>query len=296
MQKESSDQRDYTQEIEDRAEEVMRIMSSRTGSADMRRLRQAFEMAREAHAPQRRKTGEPYIFHPLAVAKIAAEELHLDVNSVIAAFLHDVVEDTPHSVEEISRTFGPDVAFLVGAVTKQKKEHYEMSKQLDNFKQMLDAMGHDIRAILVKLSDRLHNMRTLASMPAEKQMKIAGETDYFYAPLATRLGLYNIKSELENLSLRYRCPHEYAELTEQIEADRQFQSGRLARFREQIHDQLRSHGIVARVFTDYRRPYSLWRKMLKSGDDFNHLKYRHFTEVVFDAPEGMTEKEMTLKI
>ena len=149
MQKESSDQRDYTQEIEDRAEEVMRIMSSRTGSADMRRLRQAFEMAREAHAPQRRKTGEPYIFHPLAVAKIAAEELHLDVNSVIAAFLHDVVEDTPHSVEEISRTFGPDVAFLVGAVTKQKKEHYEMSKQLDNFKQMLDAMGRDIRAILV---------------------------------------------------------------------------------------------------------------------------------------------------
>lgn len=296
MQKESNDKRDYTQEIEDRAEEVMRIMSSRTGSADMRRLRQAFEMAREAHAPQRRKTGEPYIFHPLAVAKIAAEELHLDVNSVIAAFLHDVVEDTPHSVEEISRTFGPDVAFLVGAVTKQKKEHYEMSKQLDNFKQMLDAMGHDIRAILVKLSDRLHNMRTLASMPAEKQMKIAGETDYFYAPLATRLGLYNIKSELENLSLRYRCPHEYAELTEQIEADRQFQSGRLARFREQIHDQLRSHGIVTRVFTDYRRPYSLWRKMLKSGDDFNHLKYRHFTEVVFDAPEGMTEKEMTLKI
>lgn len=287
---------DYAKQIEQNAEEVFNVMAPRTTSNDMRRLKLAFQFALDAHSHQKRKTGEPYILHPIAVAKIAAEELNLDVNSVIAAFLHDVVEDTKHTSNEIEELFGSDVSFLVKAVTKQKKEHYEMSKQLDNFKQMLDAMGHDIRAILLKLSDRLHNMRTLASMTAEKQMKIAGETDYFYAPLATRLGLYNIKTELENLSLRFRCPHEYAELTDLIEKDREFQQERLARFREQIYEHLRAHGVTARVFTDYRQPYSLWRKMQKYDADFNHLKYRHYTEVVFDTPDEMSEKEMTLRI
>ena len=286
----------YEGVVREKSEEVFDAMAPRISSEDMTRLRAAFEFAKEAHAPQKRKSGEPYITHPIAVAKIAAIELQLDVNSVIAAFLHDVVEDTPHTVAEIRRLFGNDVAFLVQAVTKEKMMKYVMSKQLDNFKQMLDAMRRDIRAILVKLADRLHNMRTLASMPPEKQMKIAGETDYFYAPLATRLGLYNIKTELEDLSLKFRCPHEYEELTGLIEQDRAFQRERLEVFRESVRRKLAEHGIDTEVTIQYRHPYSLWRKMKRFGDDFDHLKYRHFTQIVFATPEGVSEKEMTLRI
>ena len=287
---------DYSKLIQERAEEVFSIMKPRTSEADMQRLRDAFEMARDAHAPQRRKTGEPYILHPIAVATIAARELQLDVNCVIAAFLHDVVEDAPHSIHEIEKLFGADVAFLVGAVTKSKKNKYLMSKQVDNFKQMLDAMRRDVRPIMVKLADRLHNMRTLASMPPDKQMKIAGETDYFYAPLATRLGLYNVKTELENLSFRFRCPHEYEEITDLIDRDHEFQRERLAKFSQQVQQHLADNGISVEVKVEYRRPYSLWRMMKKHSEDFHHLKYRHFTEIIFRTPEGMTEKQMTLQI
>lgn len=173
----------YDQIINERASKVFEIMGRRVIPEDLRRIRAAFEFAREAHALQKRKTGEPYILHPIAVATIAAEELMLGANPVIAAFLHDVVEDTDYTIEDIQSRFGDDVAFLVRVVTKQKKDKYEMSKQLDNFKQMLTSVQFDIRAILVKLADRLHNMRTLSSMRPDKQMKIAGETDYFYAPL-----------------------------------------------------------------------------------------------------------------
>ncbi|MDE6273330.1 MAG: HD domain-containing protein [Muribaculaceae bacterium] len=286
----------YDKIVEDRARHVFDVMQSRCSEDDMRRLRDAFEFAREAHAPQKRKSGEPYILHPIAVADIAASEINLDVNSVIAAFLHDVVEDTPHTIDEIQQRYGDDVAFLVRALTKQKKEKYEMSKQLDNFKQMLNSVQYDIRALLVKLSDRLHNMRTLSSMRTDKQMKIAGETDYFYAPLATRLGLYDVKTELENLSLRFRCPQEYSELERRIREDENANRDKLKVFIDEISVLLSSNGIKARVFYDYRRPYSLWRKMHKYGDDFDHLKYRHFVEIVFKEQEGISEKEMVLRI
>lgn len=287
---------DYDRIITEKADHVFSVMAPRTAEADLLRLRDAFALAREAHAPQVRKTGEPYILHPIAVATIAAEELHLDVNSVIAAFLHDVVEDTPHTLEEIGARFGDDVAYLVNVLTKKEKQSYQLSKQVDNFRQILDSMQTDIRPIMVKLADRLHNMRTLSSMRPDKQMKIAGETDYFYAPLATRLGLYHVKTELENLSFRFRCPHEFEEIAGLIEDDRTRQKERLERFRHQIESTLAEAGIMAEVSVEYRHPYSVWRKMKKFGDDFNHLKYRHFTEVVFDLPEGEDEKEMTLRI
>ncbi|MDE5924659.1 MAG: HD domain-containing protein, partial [Muribaculaceae bacterium] len=271
-------------------------MTSRASKEDVDRLKAAFELAREAHSRQKRKSGEPYILHPIAVADIAASEINLDVNSVITAFLHDVVEDTPHTIEEIQSLFGEDVAFLVKVLTKQKKDKYEMSKQLDNFKQMLNSVQYDIRALLVKLSDRLHNMRTLSSMRTDKQMKIAGETDYFYAPLATRLGLYDVKTELENLSLRFRCPQEYYELERRIRDDENANREKLRVFIEEISVLLSANGIKARVFYDYRRPYSLWRKMHKYGDDFDHLKYRHFVEIVFKEEEGVSEKETVLRI
>ncbi len=287
---------DYDKIIEDRAQHVFDVMSPRTAEEDMKRLKDAFLLAREAHAPQVRKTGEPYILHPIAVATIAAEELHLDVNSVIAAFLHDVVEDTPHPLEEIGSRFGDDVAFLVNVLTKREKKNYEMSKQVDNFCQILDSMQIDIRPIMVKLADRLHNMRTLSSMRSDKQMKIAGETDYFYAPLANRLGLYHVKTELENLSFKFRCPHDFEEISGLIENDRRQQEERLERFRLQLEGTLAEAGIITHVEVSYRQPYSVWRKMRKYGDDFNHLKYRHFTDVVFATPEGADEKEMALRI
>ena len=287
---------DYDTLISQRAEHVFDVMAQRVPAEDVDRIRRAYELAREAHAPQRRKSGEPYILHPIAVATIVAEELQLDANSVIAAFLHDVVEDTPHTIGEVREMFGDDVAFLVGAVTKQKKDHYDSSLQVDNFRQILATVQHDVRALLVKLADRLHNMRTLSSMRPDKQMKIAGETDYFYAPLANRLGLYKVKTELENLSLRFRCPQEYEEMCSLIARDEDDQAERLGRFAQQLRDTLAEAGIEADVYVEYRKPYSLWRKMRKFGDDFNHLKYRHFTEVVYDTPQGMTEKDIALKI
>lgn len=271
-------------------------MARRVDDEDLARIKDAFEFAREAHAPQKRKTGEPYILHPIAVAKIVAEDLELDADPVIAAFLHDVVEDTPHTVAEIRERFGNDVALLVKVLTKQKKAQYQYSKQVDNFKQMLNSLEHDIRSLLIKIADRLHNMRTLSSMPPDKQMKIAGETDYFYAPLANRLGLYNVKTELENLSFRFRCPHDYEEIVSLIERDKKAQKVRLEEFAGEIREVLQKAGIEAKVLVEYREPYSIWRKMKRYGDDFNHLKYRHYTEIIFHTPEGLTEKQMALRI
>lgn len=290
-------QNDYNGIIQERADHVFEVMTKRVNVEDIRRIRAAFELAREAHASQKRKTGEPYILHPIAVANIAAEELMLGANPVIACFLHDVVEDTSYTVEDIRERFGDDVAFLVQVVTKKPTCDYEMSKQLDNYRQLLDSMQYDIRAILVKLADRLHNMRTLASMKPEKQMKIAGETDYFYAPLANRLGLYNIKTELENLSFRFRCADEYEEISALIARHVEANRDNLEAFRRQIGETLASAGIRVRVYVDYRRPFSLWRKMRKYGDDFNHLKYRHFVEVVFDENQtSLSEKQMAMRI
>ena len=287
---------DYDRIIEEKAQKVFDAMESRVGAEDLARIKDAFLLAREAHAPQKRKSGEPYILHPIAVATIAAEELMLDANTVIACFLHDVVEDTPYTLSDIRKRFGEDVAGLVKVVTKKPKKEYEMSKQLDNYKQLLDSLLYDTRAILVKLADRLHNMRTLKSMNAEKQMKIAGETDYFYAPLANRLGLYNIKTELENLSFRFRCPDEYDEISREIEAHVARNKVKLETFRSQISNELEKAGIKSKVTVDFRRPFSLWRKMKKYGEDFNHIKYRHYIEVVFDdSDHTLNEKQTALR-
>ena len=283
--------------IQERADRVFRSMESRVTAQELTRIKAAFQLAREAHKSQKRKTGEPYILHPIAVAAIVAEEMMLGANPVCAAFLHDVVEDTPYTIDDIRKSFGDDVAFLVKVVTKKDTSDYEYSKQLDNYRQILNSVQYDIRAVLVKLADRLHNMRTLASMRPDKQMKIAGETDYFYAPLANRLGLYNIKTELENLSFRFRCPDEYEDLSSHIVRHLEANRKNLDTFKAQIEETLVKAGIKAKVSVDYRRPFSLWRKMKKYGEDFSHLKYRHFVEIVFDDNQStLSEKEMAMKI
>jgi GTP pyrophosphokinase len=269
------------EEILRRANEVFSAMENRSTEEEMKLVKKAFMCAKEAHHEQRRKTGEPYIIHPIAVALIVAKELQLGAAPVCAAFLHDVVEDTPTTIEDIENMFGQDVAFLVRVVTKQKKQSYAMSKQLDNFKQMLDSMHYDIRAILIKLADRLHNMRTLDSMRPDKQMKIAGETDFFYAPLAGRLGLYHVKTELENLSFHFRCPREFENLEHLLEEDRIRTADSLKEFTDKINDIFKTVGIPARTQIRYRRPYSIWRTMREEGCDFAHVDFKHFVRVIY---------------
>lgn len=278
------------------AEHLFHVMEQRSTQEDVKRINDAFLFAKEAHSAQRRKSGEPYITHPLQVAIICAEELHLDADSIIAALLHDVVEDTDHTVAEITERYGYVVAQLVKALTKKKKDHYLMSKQLDNFKQMLDFVGYDIRGILIKLADRLHNMRTLSSMAPEKQMKIAGETDFFYAPLANRLGLYNIKTELENLSLRYRCPSDYDKIHQLLQEDKIKNAPQLDRFMSKIEYLMARNDITARVSSRERMPYSIWKRINTTGRDFWHIDKRRSVNIVFPTPTDASEKNICLRI
>ena len=221
---------EYLIKINESVNELFYTIEQRMSDDDMIRIRSAYELAKEAHKNQKRKTGEPYIIHPIAVARIVAEEFELGANPIMAAFLHDVVEDTHYTLDDIKERFGDDVAFLVGVVTKQKKAEYNQSKQIDNYRQILASVQFDVRAILIKLADRLHNMRTLDSMKPDKQMKIAGETDYFYAPLANRLGMYHVKTELENLSFRFRCPREYYFLENLMEKEKTENQSRIDAF------------------------------------------------------------------
>ena len=264
------------------AQHVFDVMAERVSEEDLLRIKDAYAMAKVAHEGQKRNTGEPYIMHPVAVANIAAEELELDANTVIAAFLHDVVEDTSFTLEDIRARFGEDVAFLVDVVTKRKKHNYEHTKQVDNYRQILESVHFDIRALLVKLSDRLHNMRTLDSMRPDKQMKIAGETDFFYAPLAGRLGLYHVKSELENLSFRFRCPREYELIVRQLEEDKERTKEALYQFTSDIEAILKESGVHARVQIRYRKPYSMWRDMREKQCDFAHVEFKHFVRVIYE--------------
>ena len=286
----------YDALIQSSVEELLGRMCCKCTSHDMDRLRDAFEFAREAHKPQKRRSGEPYIIHPVNVARIIAEELELGVDPVIAAFLHDVVEDTPYTIEDIRNRFGDDVAFLVGVVTKEKKDKYVQSKQVDNFRQILASMQYDVRALLIKLADRLHNMRTLSSMRPDKQMKIAGETDYFYAPLANRLGLYHVKTELENLSFQYRCPREYALLEKLLAEEFESQQPAIKAFTSRIEKLLAEGGIIARTEVRYRKPYSIWMKMHGIGCDFAHVDTKYYVRVIYQPVEPWSEKDTSLRI
>lgn len=283
----------------------MDVMARRVGPEDLARVEKAYRFAAAAHSGQTRKSGEPYITHPVAVANIVAEELELDANTVCAAFLHDVVEDTPYEIEDIRENFGDDVAFLVEVVTKRHKEVYENTKQVDNYKQILDSVHYDVRALLVKLADRLHNMRTLDSMRPDKQMKIAGETDFFYAPLAGRLGLYHVKSELENLSFRFRCPREYEVIFTMLEEDKKNTAAPLDKFTTRISEILAGSGIKSRTEIRYRKPYSIWRDMKEKGCDFSHVEFKHYVRVIYepmtswdrlDSDEKRVEKDTALYV
>ncbi len=289
-------ERMYEEKIQASVESIFTMLTKRLDEEQMKMVRAAYNFAAVAHKDQKRKTGEPYIIHPIAVARIVAEEMGLGANPVMAAFLHDVIEDCPYTIDDIRERFGDDVAFLVGVVTKQKKAKYDKSKQVDNFRQILSSVQFDVRAILVKLADRLHNMRTLSSMRPDKQMKIASETDYFYAPLANRLGLYNVKTELENLSFRYRCPREYEKLEKQLAELQLAEKDDVDAFVAKAQEILAANDIEARIELRMRSPYSIWRKMQAHGCDFHHVDGKHYLRIIYNADGLHEEKKMSLHI
>lgn len=248
-------------------------------------IESAYNLAKEAHKFQTRKSGLPYILHPLAVALIVVREMRQkDAAIICAALLHDVVEDTEYSIWDIRDRFGDEVAFLVAAVTKPNKE------QVDNFKHILSSVQGDVRVLILKLSDRLHNMRILESMKPQKQWKIASETQFFFAPLAGRLGLYRVKSELENLAFQFLNPQEYARIEKLLEEDK-------ARTRQAsesfMNDCLHKVGEVfgGAVGWDirYRRPYSVWREMQELGCDFYHVPFKHYLRACYDMEDVADE-------
>ena len=286
----------FEAQIQSSTESLFQYIAPHTTEEQLQRIIASYKFAAEAHKEQRRRSGEPYITHPIAVAAILARELEMTDNTVIAAFLHDVVEDTDHTVEEIRQLFGDDVAFLVDTVTKRKKDSYQHSKQIDNYRQILESVHYDVRALLIKLADRLHNMRTLESMRPDKQMKIAGETDYFYAPLANRLGLYHIKTELENLSFRYRCPRDYADVEARLSEEHEAERGQLENFCKKIEQTLQNDGFDVRIEIRYRGPYSVWRKMKAKGSDLKHIDGKHYIRIIYPNPVDISEKRMSLRI
>ena len=296
---------EYVARLNEQTEALFERLSTRFDGDEINLLRKAYALARTAHEGQFRKGGEPYIMHPVAVATIIAEDFMMDANSVAAGFLHDVVEDTDTTIDDIRREFGDDVAFLVQVVTKPKShapEQADLAKQENNFRQLLDSMRRDIRAVLIKLADRLHNMRSLGSMQPVKQMKIAGETDFFYAPFANRLGLNNLRRELENLSFRFRCPERYERLRRALEADRAEQSERLERLTARIRRLLSEEGIEVRTEVRYRLPYSIDRSMRDTGRDVEHVEHRYVVRVIYDRArltpllESVPDKTICLRI
>ena len=236
-------------------------------------ITKAFNFARQAHKGVRRLSGEPYIMHPIAVAQIACSEIGLGSTSICSALLHDVVEDTDYTVEDIQNIFGAKIAQIVDGLTKISGGIFgeQASAQAENFKKLLLTMSDDIRVILIKICDRLHNMRTLDSQPANKQYKIAGETLYIYAPLANRLGLNKIKSELENLSFKFEHPDDFASIEAKLQSTQMSRDELFTEFTNPIEDALKKMGIQYEIKERIKTPYSIWNKMQNKHVTFEEI-------------------------
>lgn len=258
---------------------------------DYDRIRQAFYFARDAHSGVKRKSGEPYITHPIAVARIVVAEIGLGIKSVQAALLHDVVEDTDYTLEDISFRFGANVAKLVDGLTKLSGVFdNNSSEQAENFKRMLLTLSDDVRVIIIKLADRLHNMRTLGSMLPHKQMKIASETIYLFAPLAHRLGLYSIKSELEDLSLKFRFATEYEDIEERLEVIKANKDEFIEKFTAPIIKKFNSRGVNFKITARFKSVYSIWKKMKSKQVGFDEIYDLFAIRIVFEPKDIENEK------
>jgi GTP pyrophosphokinase len=284
-------------EIAKRYKDLLKDSYQTLSRSDKLMIRSAFNIAVEAHSEQRRKTGEPYIYHPIAVAKIVANEIGLGATSIAAALLHDVVEDTPYSVDDIERLFGETIARIVSGLTKisSLKKDKDHSIQAENFRKMLLTLNDDVRVILIKIADRLHNMQTMDAMPSHKQVKIASETLYIYAPLAHRLGLYNIKQELEDLGLKYTEPEVYNDIASKIKESKEEQTEYIQTFADQLKDGLDKENFNYTIKGRFKSIFSIRRKMRRQNVSFDEVYDKFAIRIVYE-PNSKDEKFDAWKI
>lgn len=275
-------------EILKRYRALLRACKATLQKGDKRMIRRAFEISVEAHQHMRRKSGEPYIYHPLAVAQICAEEIGLGTTSIVCALLHDVVEDTDMTLEDIEQEFGKKCASIIDGLTKISGVFdHTSSIQAENFRKMLLTLADDLRVILIKLADRLHNMRTMDFMPRDKQLKISSETSYLYAPLAHRLGLYAIKSELEDLAMKYTETTTYKYIAEKLNETKAERNRFIRDFVEPINAELEAQGLKAHIFGRPKSISSIWTKMKKKNIPFEEVYDLFAIRVILDSePEN----------
>ena len=279
------------EEILRRYERLLNVWQTRKEKQDLEMVEKAFYFAANAHCNQRRRTGEPYIYHPIEVATIAAQDIGLGRTSITCALLHDVVEDTDYTLNDISSMFGEKVAHIIDGLTKLDKVENAESIQAENFKKIISSLSYDIRVVLIKLADRLHNMRTLSSMPPHKQLKIASETSYIYAPLAYRLGLHAIKNELEDLSLKYRDPVIYESINKQMNEVRAMRTNQLKEFLVPIEEAFDRRGIKVTAQIIERSTHSIWKRMQKKQLTFDDLYGNFNIRLIIDCPLDMEKIE-----
>lgn len=279
------------EEIERRHQILLDAWQTRKETQDLEMVEKAFYFAAEAHKNQRRRSGEPYIYHPIAVATIAAQDIGLGRTSIICALLHDVVEDTEYTIENITDMFGEKVARVVNGLTKLNQSDDMESVQAENFKRTISSLSYDIRVVLIKLADRLHNMRTLDSMPPHKQLKIASETVYLYAPLAYRLGLHSIKIELEDLALKYTDPTLYNTISARMDGVREQRNHELKEFAQPIEEKLKKYGIPAEIKIIERSINSVCQRIRKKELPFEDLYGNFLVRIVVDCPLEMEKME-----
>lgn len=260
-------------EIANRYKDLLKGTYEVLTKEDKNLIRKAFEIAVDAHSNQRRKTGEPYIYHPIAVAKIVANEIGLGATSIAAALLHDVVEDTSYTIDDMEQMFGERIAKIVSGLTKISRLNKESnaSIQAENFRKMLLTLHDDVRVILIKIADRLHNMQTMNALPEQKQLKIASETLYIYAPLAHRLGLYNIKTELEDLGLKYTEPEVYNDILSKIKDSHEEREAYLEHFKNILKVGLDKEKINYEIMGRFKSIFSILSKMRKQNVTFDEV-------------------------
>ncbi|RKN76798.1 RelA/SpoT family protein [Ulvibacterium marinum] len=277
--------------------ELLRISYQTLSSDDKKLIRSAFEVAVDAHKNQRRKSGEAYIFHPIAVAKIVASEIGLDAVSIASALLHDVVEDTEYTLDDIERMFGETVARIVDGLTKiaHLKKDMNISQQAENFRKMLLTLHDDVRVIIIKIADRYHNMLTLDAMPEHKQVKMASETLYIYAPLAHRIGLYNIKTELEDLSLKYTEPEVYKDISGKIEDSKVEQQDYIDAFSSIIDKSLKKEGLNYYIKGRMKSIFSIRKKMKTQSVSFDEIYDKFAIRIIYKS-DKQNEKFLAWKI
>lgn len=284
------------QEISRRYKDMLKHTYQTLTKEDKQLIRKAFDLASDAHKDQRRKTGEPYIFHPIEVAKIVADEIGLGATSIAAALMHDVVEDTDYTLDDLEKLFGAKIARIIDGLTKISiLNKQDVSIQSENYKKLLLTLSEDVRVILIKIADRLHNMRTLDSMNEDKQLKIASETIFIYAPLAHRMGLYNIKSELEDLSLKYTKSEDYNNIERKLQETKEEREKYIEDFTNTVKERLEEEGLDFEIKGRSKSVFSIHRKMLAQNVGFEEIYDRFAIRIIYKS-DKKNEKFIAWKI